>query len=156
MREIIADVLDRARQKGATVKDGDLAKYLLDFERQKRDRSFNYGDIIRRKKTIQLHVQDGPQLRVDLNHKQIKQIFETAFEKGLEVLKHEMKSVLSNSKDIVVLFTGGSYLSRGLRDQVEDIMQDFQTQVDELNTADREVEIKFNYGFLGNIHTRHW
>lgn len=148
VRKIVTKVLDSARSKEASIKPGDLAKYMLDFERQKKHRGFNYVQYIRKWKQLHLHNDDGLQLRIDISPQQIRSIFRTAFKDGLYAIQGQLEAALSSPSDIAVLFCGGSFLGPGLRSEIASEMADFQEQ------AQRE-EITVAYDFLGNFE-KNW
>lgn len=149
VRRIVAKSVEASIAAGVYFPEGSIAKYVKCFESLKRARDFNYQEYITQKKCMFLHIQDGPQLRIDLKPKQIKKIFGTAFDKGLAALDQEMQSVIASSKDIAVLFTGGSYQSMGLRSQAVEKIQELQDQIKREKKA-----VKINIEFLGKTEMR--
>ncbi|KKY30882.1 hypothetical protein UCDDA912_g09170 [Diaporthe ampelina] len=144
VQRIIKSVLQRVRGKGGTVKRGNLAKYLLDFNSQKRDRGFNYDNYVQQRRDLTLRANNGPQLRIDLSHEQIQKIFGAAFDEGIAAVRAEARRPLSENTDLAVLFCGGSYLSPGLRSEVESVMQDVREEA----SHDRA---RVTYRFLGSF-----
>lgn len=136
---------DKAAEKTADAhfrsKPGDLAKYLEVFENTKRSRDFNYLEMIRQKQELRLSLNNGCQLRIDLDHNQIENIFDTAHKRGLDLLETEV--IGSAGNDTAILFTGGSYLSAGLRSEVAQKMDKICQ-----NATHRGSIVK--YDFLGN------
>lgn len=104
---MVRKVLDSARAKGRAVEPGDLAKYLLDFDRQKRSTTFNYSAYIRDGKKLCLHTDDGPTLRIDLETNELRRIFGHAFNRGLRLVKDEARRTPSTTQGLVAIFTGG-------------------------------------------------
>lgn len=145
VQKILSESLKSAENAGTSVKPGDLAKYLEAFERTKRSRNFNYLEYIRSKRELRLSTDDGCQLRIDLDHRQIEKVFNTAHKKGLDILESEIGRSADN--DTATLFTGGSYLSKGLRTDVMDKMENISSKAAEHGT-------KVTYDFLGNHGTR--
>ncbi|KAK7698825.1 hypothetical protein SLS64_012176 [Diaporthe eres] len=149
VRRIVESVLQRVRGKGGTVERGDLAKYLLDFDSQKRDRGFNYADYVQQRRDLTLRANNGPQLRIDLTHEQIQKIFGAAFDEGIAAVRAEARRPLSENTDLAVLFCGGSYLSPGLRSEVESVMQDAREEA----SHDRA---RVTYRFLWSFESIWW
>lgn len=83
VRKIVSNVLQAAKDKGIeVVREGDLAKYVLDFDRQKRKQTFNYARYVYEKKKLSLHIDDGCQLRINLTPEQLDKVFGKAYSRG--------------------------------------------------------------------------
>lgn len=128
VRKTVYKVLKSAKSIGTDVRSGDLARYLQDFNRQKRKKDWNYAQIIRQQCKMQLHVDEGCQLRIDLGPRQLEDVFRAAFGGGIDLVKTETRQREADKIDLAVLFSGGSFQADGLREQISRIIDDFQAR----------------------------
>lgn len=99
----------------------DVAAMVQDFERQKETIDFTRGH----RRNIILHC-EGTQT-VAVKPDEVDQIFGTAFDKGLEALLVEIRSLVRLGKDFGILFCGGSFGSPGLRNRVNSELKRVRT-----------------------------
>lgn len=146
VRKFLISHLDMLRKTGIPIQEGDLAKYMQSFDYQKTKQDFNYKDYIEGKKTLSLVIDGGVQLAVRMPPSDVKKAFKSAFDKGLALLTEEVQHALKDTNDVALLFTGGSYMSLGLREDIEDTLLGFESQ---LHAG--KLKIKFNYDFMENL-----
>lgn len=63
--------------------------------------------------------------RVKVSPQELRDAFQ-CFDKPIEVLKTELNRVLSNGRDFVVVFAGGSFSQPGLRSAMSDYIASFE------------------------------
>lgn len=100
--------------------EGELAAFLLDFERQKR--SLNYDQAIRDGRRVILHGRTTRHIIID--PRRLSKIFGSAFDKGMEALVKQIKMLIPLGKDFVVLCLGGSFSNPGLVDRMKAAIED--------------------------------
>lgn len=124
----------------------ELALYLQSFDRQKRSKRFNYLGYVRREKSIKLNNDDGFQLLIDFSPHQMSKSFKTGYYSGIKTLRKAMAMELAEyeTRDIVVLITGGSYQSQGLQEEMTAVLETVSKQAEKWGT-------RVNWGFLGQF-----
>lgn len=150
VKKIIVQTLEFAKKKpGFTIRDGDVALYLQNFDRQKRNKKFSHAEYIRQGKQLNLYNDGGCTLRIDLSPTQLQKVFGKAYNKGVRCVEQAVSNY-SGENDIAVLFTGGSYQSLGLKEELEGVMKKLRQQF-----AKKKAKKTLNWAFLGRAE-RQW
>lgn len=119
---------------------GDLAAYMRDFEREKRNVNYEDGQG----KRMLLRGKDSSlAFEVALEPQEIRRAFKTAFDPGLCVVRETTERVLEFDTDFAVLFCGGSMGNPGLQDIIKKEMGKLQGKAAMTGT-------KVHYAFLGD------
>ncbi|KAI1421249.1 hypothetical protein F5Y12DRAFT_38789 [Xylaria sp. FL1777] len=127
-------------QLRAHVPQGEFATIMQRFEEQKWSLDYTHQT-----KPIVL-IGNNPRFTVHIAPVHIRNAFEKAFQRGLQVLKAEISRIVRLGKDFAVVFCGGSYCSPGLRQQVDDIMSGI------VKDASKK-KIRVEHAFLANFDT---
>ncbi|KAI0097200.1 hypothetical protein GGR51DRAFT_566746 [Nemania sp. FL0031] len=129
---ILREHVDKLRSSKAK---NPLAAYMADFEEKKKTFNYTQGQ--------DLYIHDRESGLIQFPGPIIREVFESAFADGFQLLDDEFSRMLKLGRHFAVLFCGGSYNNPGLYEKTSDLMKKVQAK-------GRRKGVQIHYTFLRN------
>lgn len=136
-------IMPQLRELSADITEGQVASIMQDFETKKRKYNF-----IRSRKGLRLQGSE-PWVCAKLKAEDLYDAFMQAFGKGLRILEKQVSSLIKLKKDLVVIFSGGSFCGSSIWIKVNAIMEKAKKD------GQRE-GVDIRYGRLVNFDPDFW